>query len=65
MLIPNKLESLSIFVTINSTDRNYITSVAKGLIARVDYEFYNEGYCVEDAFSVSSDNGFNSCFYIQ
>lgn len=65
MLIPTKLESLVIIITIDSKDRDYITSIAKGLITKVDYDFYNLGYSVEDAFSVSSDNGFKGRFFIK
>ena len=65
MRIPDKKDSLIIFITIDSDDRELITRKANGLISKVSFDFWQKGYSVSDAFIFSSDNGFKKRFYIE
>lgn len=65
MKVPERLEDLMIIITLDSTDRSKMETIAKGLISKVDYDFWQYGYSVEDAFTFGSDNGFKGRFYIE
>ena len=65
MKVPEKLEYLTIIITLDSNDRSKMETIAGGLISKVDYDFGQRGYSVKDAYTFSSDNGFKGRFYIK
>ena len=65
MKVPERLDNLTIIVTLDSNDRSEMEKIAGGLISKVDYDFWQRGYSVKDAYTFSSDNGFKGRFYIR
>ncbi len=65
MKVPERLDNLTIIVTLDSNDRSEMEKIAGGLISKVDYDFWQRGYSVKDAYTFGSDNGFKGSFYIE
>ena len=65
MKIPEKVESVSIWIHADIKGEEKIAPIFIGLTAAVNQEFWKQGYDVSDAFSFSSDNGFDGRFYIK
>ena len=64
MKVPDKVESLTILIRIDSQDKGEMEKIGHGLITKVNHMFWEQGYCVEDAFKVSSENGYKEEFTI-
>ncbi|MBQ9637363.1 MAG: hypothetical protein IJV36_05655, partial [Prevotella sp.] len=65
MLVPEKWESVTILMGIDTEDRELIERMSIGLISKVDNHFWEQGYSVRDAFVRSSENGYKKEFYIR
>ena len=65
MKVPERMEELTIFITLDSNDRSKIEALANGLISKANNEFGKYGYDVKDTYSFSSDNGFKGRFHIK
>ena len=65
MKVPERLEDLTIIITLDSNDRSKMEAIAKGLISKVNYHFWQYGYSVEDVYHFGSNNGFKGSFYIE
>lgn len=65
MKVPERLEKLTIIITLDSNDRLKMENIARGLISVVNQFFWKCGYDVEDAYTFGSDNGFKGSFYIE
>lgn len=65
MKVPDKMESVSVWIHSEKKGKEYVERIFTGLKSVVNQKFYNQGYDVSDAFSYSSDNGFNGRFYIK
>ena len=65
MKISEKIESIFIWIHTDIKRKENIAPIVTGLKSSVNQEYYMQGYDVSDAFSYSSDNGFNGRFYIK
>lgn len=65
MKIPEKVESVSIWIHADIKGKEKFTPIFIGLRSSVNQVFWEQGYDVSDAFSFSSDNGFDGRFYIR
>lgn len=65
MKVPDKMESISIWIHSNIKGKENVERIVTGLTSAVNHKFYMQGYDVSDVFSCSSDNGFDRRFYIK
>lgn len=65
MKVPDKIECISIWIHSEIVGKENVERIFTGLKSTVNQKFYNQGYDVSDAFSFSSDNGFDRRFYIK
>ena len=65
MKVPDKIESISIWIHSETKGKENVERIFIGLKVAVNHKFYEQGYDVSDAFSYSSDNGFDGRFYIK
>ena len=65
MKVPDKIDSISIWILTKITGKENVERIFIGLNSAVNQTFYEQGYDVSDVFSYSSDNGFDGRFYIK
>lgn len=65
MKVPSKIESVSIWIHSEIKGKENVERIFTGLKSAVNQRFYEHGYDVSDAFTYSSDNGFDRRFYIK
>ena len=65
MKIPEKVESVSIWIHTDIKGKEKFSPIFIGLRSAVNQVFWEQGYDVSDAFIFSSDNGFDGRFYIK
>ena len=65
MKVPERIDRISIWIHSETKGKENVERIFTGLKAAVNHKFYEQGYDVSDAFSYSSDNGFNERFYIK
>lgn len=65
MKVPNKIESIFIWIHSEISGKENVELIFTGLKSAVNHSSFEQGYDVSDAFSCSSDNGFDGRFYIK
>ena len=65
MIVPDKIGSISIWIHSEIKEKENVERIFAGIRSAVNQKFYEQGYDVSDAFSCSSDNGFDGRFYIK
>lgn len=65
MKVPDKIGSISIWIHSEIKGKENVERIFTGLKSVVNQKFYNQGYDVSDAFSYSSDNGFDGRFCVK